>query len=77
MVQVSHWEAMSNPATAKVIGELAREKLARWNRDEVEQARRVVRRYARHQAKTGAAKAPDSDSDLKKRRGPGPHGVET
>jgi pimeloyl-ACP methyl ester carboxylesterase len=42
VVQVSHWEVMLNPAGAKVIGELAREKLARWNRDEVEQARRAL-----------------------------------
>jgi pimeloyl-ACP methyl ester carboxylesterase len=42
VIQISHWEAMLSPAGAKVIGELAREKLARWNRDEVEQARRAL-----------------------------------
>ena len=42
LVPVSHWEAMINPMSAKVIGELAREKLARWSVDEVDKARKLL-----------------------------------
>jgi pimeloyl-ACP methyl ester carboxylesterase len=42
VVSISHWDAMLNPASAKVIGELAREKLARWTGEEVEKAQRVL-----------------------------------
>ena len=36
------FDAMLNPASAKVIGELAREKLTRWSPEEVEKARKVL-----------------------------------
>jgi len=42
VVSISHWDAMLNPASAKVISELAREKLTRWSSSEVETARRVL-----------------------------------
>ncbi len=42
LVPVSHWDAMLNPMSAKVIGELAREKLARWSVDEVDKARKLL-----------------------------------
>ena len=42
LVPVSHFEAMSSPTSAKVIGELAREKLTRWSAEEVEKARRIL-----------------------------------
>lgn len=42
LVPVSHWDAMLNPASAKVIGELAREKLTRWSAEDVEKARRLL-----------------------------------
>lgn len=42
VVAISHWDAMLSPASAKVIGELAREKLTRWTGEEVEKAQRVL-----------------------------------
>jgi pimeloyl-ACP methyl ester carboxylesterase len=42
LLQVNHWEAMLSPAGAKAVGELAREKLARWDAEEVEKARKVL-----------------------------------
>jgi pimeloyl-ACP methyl ester carboxylesterase len=39
---VNHFLVMQNPAAAKAIAELAREKLVRWSPDEVEQARKVL-----------------------------------
>ena len=42
LVPVSHWEAMLNPTSSKVIGELAREKLTRWTAEEVDKARRLL-----------------------------------
>ena len=42
LVPVSHWDAMFNAASAKVIGELAREKLTRWSEQEVNKARQVL-----------------------------------
>jgi hypothetical protein len=40
--EVNHWDAMLVPESVKAIGELAREKLARWNADEVETARKLL-----------------------------------
>jgi pimeloyl-ACP methyl ester carboxylesterase len=40
--EVNHWEAMLNPASAKVIAELARDKLTRWSAKEVEQAEEIL-----------------------------------
>ena len=42
VVSISHWDAMLNPASARVIGELARGKLVRWSNQEVEKAKRVL-----------------------------------
>ena len=42
LVQGSHWDAMLNPVCVKAIGELAREKLTRWDAAEVEKARKVL-----------------------------------
>jgi len=42
LVPVNHFDAMLSPASAKVIGELAREKLTRWSPDEVEKARKLL-----------------------------------
>jgi pimeloyl-ACP methyl ester carboxylesterase len=42
LVTVSHFEAMQGAASVKAIAELAREKLARWSPEEVEQARRAL-----------------------------------
>ena len=42
LVPTSHWDVMHSPAAAKVIGELAREKLTRWNADEVARARQIL-----------------------------------
>lgn len=42
LVPSYHNEAMKADAPVKVIGEVAREKLARWTREEVEQGRKVL-----------------------------------
>jgi hypothetical protein len=42
LVPVSHFEAMLSPASVKVIGDLAREKLTRWDMDEVEKAKKLL-----------------------------------
>jgi pimeloyl-ACP methyl ester carboxylesterase len=42
LMEVNHWDAMLSPASARTIGELAREKLTRWNVDEVEKARKLL-----------------------------------
>jgi pimeloyl-ACP methyl ester carboxylesterase len=42
LVPVSHWDAMISPTSSRVIGELAREKLARWTAEDVEKARRLL-----------------------------------
>ncbi len=42
LVPVSHFEAMLSPTSAKVIGDLAREKLTRWSPEEVEKAKKVL-----------------------------------
>lgn len=42
LVPSYHNEAMKADAPVKVIGEVAREKLARWNKQEVEQGRKVL-----------------------------------
>ena len=42
LVPSYHNEAMKADAPVKAIGELAREKLARWNKQEVEQGRKVL-----------------------------------
>ncbi len=42
LVQGSHFEAMIGQAGVKAIGELAREKLARWSPEEVEKARKIL-----------------------------------
>lgn len=42
LVAVNHWDAMSNPASAKAIGDLAREKLATWTSEEVEKAQKQL-----------------------------------
>lgn len=42
LLPVSHWEAMHGEANAKVIAELAREKLTRWSAEEVEKAKKVL-----------------------------------
>jgi len=42
LIPVSHWDAMLNPASAKVIGDLAREKLTRWSADDVDKARKLL-----------------------------------
>jgi pimeloyl-ACP methyl ester carboxylesterase len=39
---VSHFMAMRNPASAKAIAELAREKIVRWSPEEIEKARKVL-----------------------------------
>jgi len=43
---INHWDAMLNPASAKAIGELAREKLTRWTPEEAERARKLLFRDA-------------------------------
>ncbi|HSQ57668.1 MAG TPA: alpha/beta fold hydrolase [Gemmata sp.] len=40
--EVNHWEAMLSAASAKTIGELAREKLTRWNAEQVDKARKIL-----------------------------------
>ncbi len=42
LVLTDHWHAMLAPASIKVIGELAKEKLTRWSPDEVEKAQKVL-----------------------------------
>lgn len=42
LVAVNHWDAMVDPGSVKMIGELVREKLARWSPEEVERAKKVL-----------------------------------
>jgi pimeloyl-ACP methyl ester carboxylesterase len=42
LLEVNHWDAMLGAASAKTIAELAREKLTRWNAEEVEAARKAL-----------------------------------
>jgi hypothetical protein len=42
LLPVSHWEAMHGEANARVLAELARERLTRWSPEQVEQARKIL-----------------------------------
>jgi pimeloyl-ACP methyl ester carboxylesterase len=42
LVSGNHWDVMHNPASTKVIADLAREKLTRWTPDEAETARKLL-----------------------------------
>jgi len=73
LVPVSHWDVMHSPAGAKAIAELAREKLTRWNTQEVEKARKVLfgdpdeRRFNRR-ARRGRGEKTDLTAEHAERR---------